>query len=576
MKSWLIHFGVLAAFLLPGATPSVHAQLRTGCESYFSRLGANRAVQTHPRQLNAVTLRRHFSNFPDIGEADNRAFIALSKKANPGDGPTGALFIDIQNSLMKELNDSVVRDKDLVTALTNLHKSLLWQALSEDPELQKSLLGQYSDFKSVRLCFQRNDQRSDPEFRKRLDRLLQTTNELFEQELRSPGLVSIWSSEKRKVARAPSTWFLGGMGSTPDEAGLAARQARKQIQSNTPPPIQYFGDVRQTLSAAAAQSEAHRKEIIQFLRTVPGALTPTSTDGSGAQTLSAEAIEVIRKVAPESTTPDRFTASLQTDFEKAFGLRLSSDQALRLQNYLAEIDQFSPGIFIEKHQGVDLSQAQLGIISADIKGQNARNIEQTARALADTYGQDLSATIRAVRAGEVKATLHFEATKRSFDAAIEQTFPSQKGTSFFGDDGIFMPQRPLNDDDKKVFLTNLMAQAPPDSFRITFVPSIYEGPEAITPAMTPAMIPTELRSSLIVEAERLEKLLRRTMKGFVSREQLNETLIAIDFRPRERGPASVGVFLRTRSERSFSQDHVSLIREALAREGYTASFIDTP
>jgi hypothetical protein len=59
-------------------------------------------------------------------EAENRAWMKEATRTKP-DGKS--LFLDIENSKMKFLNDTL-KDKNLVTALTNRHKELLLKSLN--------------------------------------------------------------------------------------------------------------------------------------------------------------------------------------------------------------------------------------------------------------------------------------------------------------------------------------------------------------------------------------------------------------------------------------------------------------
>lgn len=504
-------------------------------------------------------LRGTYSRFSLIGEADNREFIAIARRANEGAPGSARLFLDVENALIKELNDKIVRDKDLVTGLTNLHKALFWDELRKDPEILAALVAKYSDFKSLRFAFSREDDA----FQQRLSSIHLRANARFEKALSELAEERGWMTAGRKAPHRLANWHLAGTGASPDEAGLAARNARKSLNADTPLSVQGFAETHRDLLVQLEKAERLRSSISESLQGVSGALTFAP---NGRPILSAEAIETIRKVSPAEPNLDSYLVTLQGDFADRFGRNLTRSEAQLLHDYVTEIDRFSPGIYAEKRVVIDLAQAGHGVISADFKGQNARNLEETAKALAAGHGLALKDQIRKIRAGEAGATEALERSKAAFSTAAESAIGAPNRTFFSGDDGIFMPQKALNDQEKKTFLSKLMAQAPPESFRITFVPSVY--------ADTGRAIPAQDRSGLIVEAESIEKLLRKKLIQNLDRLHLNNAMIAVDFHPREGAAAEVGIYLRSGEKSGMSPEVSLLTRAILAEKGYSVRFVD--
>ncbi|MET5012515.1 hypothetical protein AAHH80_35515, partial [Burkholderia pseudomallei] len=82
----------------------------------------------------------------------------------------------------------------------------------------------------------------------------------------------------------------------------------------------------------------------------------------------AELIEAVKKATPAGDT-----AAVQKAVQERFGLKLSDTETKQLQSYLDVGDRFSPGLLQEKRVVIDMSQEAEAVISADFKGQNARN-----------------------------------------------------------------------------------------------------------------------------------------------------------------------------------------------------------
>lgn len=540
-----------------------HAAELTGINATQPKCGALYSLfQAQAESAIAIErrLRSDFSHFTAITTTDNRAFIRLSREADRGKPGAAKLFFDVENAILKLLNDKIIQDKDLVSALTNFHKNVLWERIERDPILSSAVVQKYSDFKSIRLAFNRDD----PEFQKRLSTIVEEANSKFEDHLAPLTRDRNWTETDRGEIRT-ANWHLAGTGRSPDEAGLSARHARRHLEDSIPAPLYDFSKITEKLAEKTKRIENLRKQVATLLSGVPGALTQTS---EGKQVLSAEAFETLRKVSPKSPTHAAYVRAAQEDFKQRFGRNLSPDEATQLRDYVASVDLISPGIYAEERVVIDLAKARLGVISADFKGQNAKNLEETAKALAQSNRMDLQEQIRRVRNGEEIATRGLEIHKEHFGKAIEQFFQSRKDLYFSGDDGIFMPSRALNDQDKKEFLKTLMTHGPPDRFRITFVPHQY--------AESGNTIPKEALSELIVDAESIEKTLRKQLVTPQNRQDLNHTLIAIDFTPHETQPPEVSLYFERNDGRPVPQGLLDQAAKLVKANGYRLKLIQAP
>jgi hypothetical protein len=137
----------------------------------------------------------------------NEEWIAVAEKGVS----SKSVFVDIENSQMKVLNDTL-KDKNLVTSLTNYHKSLVVKKIEalkkEFPGLK---ISEYSDFKSLRFAFDGNVPK---DLQQRLNKIFQSANDEFTDYLVKNKLVN--SSDKA------DSWFRAGTGKSAEQANLVA------------------------------------------------------------------------------------------------------------------------------------------------------------------------------------------------------------------------------------------------------------------------------------------------------------------------------------------------------------------
>ncbi len=493
----------LGAFLLPEAGAS------SSCEGRYAGLLSG-PPSARISWSDANEFKRQHSTFSAITTDHNRAYISLAQTQQ-----RPLVFLDVENAILKELNDKVIKDKDLVTAVTNLHKEIYLRRLKEDPVLSKALQAQYSDFKSIRFAF-------DPEkdLPARLLRVHETSSKEFLERIESLGLRP-GPDNARGLALRPENWHLAGIGSSPDEAGAAARRARTVDNSHGTIPPQTFQETLPLLRRTLESTEDLRQTIQALFSNTPGVLDEIRP---GVRVLSADAVALIRKIEPSGHDRFEYLAALRNEFEAVFGRKISNDEGVMLRDYVASADRFSPGIFIEKREVIDLSAGKNGIVSADFAGQNARNIRGTMAAMAEQTNPALS--LRRARMEEQNATRVLNDRKREFSVRLDQE--GHAGSlQFSGDDGIFLPTREVSLEEKSLLARRLASSGYPADLRITFLPERFSD--------TGAVIPQENRYRLIGLAESVEKSVRKNLQGQIPRERLKQMLFAVDFSPTQNG-----------------------------------------
>ncbi len=488
------------------------------CEDYYA------GVVPHSYNKEERILGRH-AVFGGIRDRDNRTFVGLARYANSGMKTPAKLFFDLENAVLKELNDKVVQDKDFVTALTNLHKDVVWEAISADPELRKHIVAKYSDFKSVRLAFDVDN----PEIRRKLKEKMAVINGRYRDYVASLSLKAGWRDKARGLALDARNWYHGGLVASPDEAGLATRSSRYFSGVSE---VRTFSESKELLEQSRGAVAKYQAWAEQRFATVPGFLTAAP---NGKKVLSAEAIEAIRKVNPKEVTELGYQEAIQKVLKERFQVVTSSEEARALREMLNQADRFSPGLLLEERVVIDLGQPAAEVLSADFKGQNARNLEETLKALSDP-SRSLEETVRLARAGEEAATVSLEERKGRFQRVLGEMFPGLKA-SFSGDDGMAFLPKPLTDAERKRFAEIWQSEGGrAEDIRLTF--------ERFQYADTGNSIPTDMRSKLVVAAEGMEKKLRAELIAVMPRNQLNDLQIAVALTGNETKKASAKIYLR--------------------------------
>jgi len=512
------------------------------------------------------TLTEDFATFTKVTEVDNREFNQMQEAANAGKPSKAKLFMDSEMAVAKQANDKFVGDKDIVTAASNLHKEITWRKISRDPELIDNLVGQYSDFKSMRFAFADDT----PALRARLKSHLTEINREYDAALAELSNKLGWEEKARGIAKNRRDWFHGGIGASPDEAGLAARQSRAMKNSEGVSELRSFEEVTDRLEKAGQDFQRLQRWGEDRFKNVDGMLTEV---GNGKKVLSPEAIEAYKKVVPKADTQEAFIAAVQKDFKERFGVELKNQQVLNLQKYLDYTDQFSPGIFVDKRVEINLGKRNHGIVSGDFKGQNARNFHETMKALVETEGRTFAERVRAVRQGENRATYALNQKKEVYKKSVKQVFGDidpdwEKNVFFTGDDGIYLPAQALTPAKEKEFMAAWLQNAGAGDLRQTFIPASYGDSGKLIPAME--------RSQYLVAAESVEKKMRGALINKLPRQALNEVQFAVRYQPFSNPGTKpvVDIYIRPNAGQPVPAGVRTAVRSYLQENGYRFKLVD--
>jgi hypothetical protein len=535
---------------LAGEQAAVEAYSRA-CELSFAKfeagVAARRLADKPVYDKEARILSRH-ARFDKIGAEQNADFIRQAEMANRGEATPSKVFLFSENAVLKELNDKVVEDKDLVTALTNLRKDLEYFHLQQDPELAPFLSAQYSDFKGHQLGLST----TDPKIVAKAVATAKQIDEKLGAYLKSIALERGWDLKGSGLASDPRKWFHGGIGASPDEAALAGRDSRTRLGADGLPVMRHFIETKEGLLRAGRATELYQRWVAKRFARVEGFLVDA---GNGKKVLSAEAIEAMKKATPKTPTAEGYRAAVQDVIFLRFKIRLNEKEADALKDYMAQADRFSPPLLIEKRVVIDMGQNAAGVVSADFKGQNARNLEETLKALARSEGADLATRVKEVRAGEAIATRALDGKKARFQRVLERVVPGLEA-EFSGDDGMGFLKAPFTEAQKLAFAKEWAKDGGgAEDLRLTFEEFHYKDSGALMRA--------EARSRFVVSAESVEKKLRGELIGRLSRAQLNGMQILVSLDGAEQGAHTVNLILLSKEAVPGVEENARLLTESL-------------
>ena len=425
-----------------------------------------------------------------ITPEQNRAYVEIAESLTP---EAGTVFFDAENAVMKTLNDRL-RDKNLVTSLTNLHKQTVIREMrllqARNPKVRAF---PYSDFKSVRYAFRGE---IPANFETQVAQAFERANARFAAEVRELGIV--------RASDDPADWFRFGYGETSDRANLAARAARD-------PEVAGRGT---TYAAARSRLEGRfveSRELRKALETNPR-LSILLEGEAGQRIPTREVFDLIRK----NDSPAKLTPALRARFGND---ALTESDAGALLVYARRIDEFSPGINVIQREVVNLDTAANGGYSVDFLGLGSSNQSATARALAQSGNID--AALVNARLGERQVTTDFRGRLDDFRAAA-----GSKEVKCSGDDCMGIVAQPQTAADRQALLDRLSQGATTREVRVAF---IRDGIRR-----------TADRTTMSTHGESVEKFLRKNLEGALPRDRMRSITFGIDMRGRGAGQGDVG------------------------------------
>lgn len=475
-------------------------------------------------------LNELYLNYSPTTPAINQKWIDIAKSQNAD------LFIDVENSAIKRLNDSI-GDKNLVTSLTNVQKELLFRNLNKVFAKHPNLdVAKYSDFKSSRFAI---NGKVTPDIQKEIEKAIRATNKEMGHRIAKLHLDKI--KENENVAG----WFSSGIGNNADEAGLAARESRiysRDYGINLNPTVDFHSMEKSAQKKMDGIEVLRQKVVAEISHSPNGKRLLSESNDPSKMFLSREAMEVLRKE----------DATLGPVLKDKYDLVLSEETLNDMRKYYTDVDSFSPGIWTKERVVANLDDAKAGGFSADFTGMGAANIEQVAIDLAHSGG-DVKRAVREVRKGEGKVTEMFEENKNFFSKHVKFTLESkgkQVTTKCSGDDCVGIMTSSLSAGEKRHLMETFVEQRNPSSIRLSFIPPGLD---------------SGVRSKMALAGEVLEKLVRKQVTGVgagrIPAAKMKHVLIALDMPKQIRG-ADVNILLGADKLGKLSKAEKSIIQDA--------------
>lgn len=497
-----------------------------------------------------------------VDETLNQRWID-NAKANAAD-----MYFDVDNSAMKRLNDNL-GDKDLVTALTNMHKDILSSKINKLLEKYPNIdIEIYSDFKSVRYAFTAKPPPSKipPEFNKLLDKAYKEANSEYAKMVKN--LNAIPDSE------SPNRWFQAGTGETADQAGSALKVARRINKGEENPSIIDFAQAQKLVKRDLEDINSITQDFKNPSHPLNKAGLTEEIEGTDTVTLNTSLFEVVRKVPRPSedeviATMKKYETKpgskmnyeqaeyylkvkkIQKQIKEKHGVDLDESEAQQVLNYGENLDSLTPGLWTAKREFASLDKASLGGMSGDVTGMGAQNMKQVAKDLANVQNTtDPKEALVAIREGEEKITGEFNKIKEDFKDTVETILVERKvpfQTKCSGDDCVVIPEKELSLDDHRAMMKAFTQKDNPSQFRMSFIPKD---------------VPADARSQLAVNGELVEKELRKLLTGVgpgkIRKERLDQITMGTRM-PKEWSDGAIDLLYTSPSE--ISKNEIDLINK---------------
>lgn len=504
------------------SSADVHPIAETARGAESSALSQQRVIGSavdHNSILDKGTIKKQLLNAEYSTEEQNLLWI---KSAAAPRSPK-VKFVEVENSKLKNLNDSL-KDKDLVTSITNMHKQLTTDEFKKlaikYPNLRFS---PYSDYKSVRYAIE-GDFPAD--FEKDLNQAFSTAQKKFES----------WVSKNKlvNVGERPEFWFKMGIGELADEASMASRYARGETSSN-----KGFNfdspKVKAELTRKLNDTENLRKSVLTDL----GNSKLVQKSPHGDYILTPEAFEILRKSESATEVSAKMKARFSLD-------EFSEITAQKMLNYSKSVDQFSPSLHIAKREVASLETAVHGGFSVDFVGMGAHNLYGTAVALAGK--SDLAGGLVDARKAEKEVTSLFSDRRQTVREVSEGTIRNKLDTVCSGDDCVGIAKAPMTQTEKQKIIDNFANLGDGSNVRVAFIPPKIANPEA--------------RSQLASHGEGVEKFLRNRLEGEIDQRKLKGILFAVDMKTTNVGQGHVSLMTGTPSAMTLSAQEKKAIDRA--------------
>lgn len=374
-----------------------------------------------------------------VGDEQSEQFLRQFQKSNAINGKK-VLFFNVENTVQKLLNDSYIVDKELVDSLNDAYKRMIYQEIKKNPHLSSALAGEFNDFKSLKLAFDKSKASSDV-LNSELSRVFKKANNDFAQyckELGVKGLLTKDGQPVKGMVGDPRHWFIAGTGDSLDMSSIFARLTKNHYRADRSTQLITGKHFSKELKELANQTENIRQQVSAILKDHPQAMSNGILD--------EELVAILRKAASKGHGEEYYKA-VQKKVTAAYpGIDLNNSQIDLLRSYYHSADTFSPPVLSATRVTHNLDQATGDVVSFDYRGIGALNGQANMQALKEWDGKDMEKLATLIRQHDDAVTnrlvrLREQATTKSVEEAFQDiqdvnTDWLKSNITYSGDDGI--------------------------------------------------------------------------------------------------------------------------------------------
>ena len=438
------------------------------------------------------------------------------------------IFVDLENAYLKTLNDKIFKDKMVSQTVEEIWRTIIDRNFRAQG-LEPVILGQYSDYKSVRLALRK----STPELETKLAAAFEASTQEFagliansplEQHLLDAGLMTT-------NVLSPDRWHVLGIGNSLNESDMAARMARE----SGPAPVVAFENIAQAMQESWATMVKHIKKM----KLLADSSLPKALWSAGHPGVPSEMVfEILRKSSDMPT--QEALLFIQTRLETRVKTSLPMEVCQELLEYFMAINKFSPGLVETELQTTFKigSSSEKGVFSIDFAGQGARNLELLSLALDELPENASNARVLKTARESLERSAQLLRERQIFlMSQLNNQVPAAQVIESFlsGDDGIVLLADPMSVSTAETVLKNIAhGPYPPGQFRLNFVSAVDELGHAIS---------SEKLSTFVGQVETNEKKLRVILETKLPFDLAQKVMISFDFHPLSSGGGQIKMII---------------------------------
>lgn len=467
-----------------------------------------------------------------VSDQENQAFLELTHElSRVGNQPQRFVTLEAR---MKDLNKTYP-DKALATTIVNRLKEIFAQEMKVFEPLYSSQ--SRKGFESYKALDFQAGSGKNALVESELQNVAERTMRRFRDDPELKALLREGDLDRE--------WYVIGYGQSPDFATAAARAGRGTSELGGSGKA--FGFESEFVSKVRAEDFAAFKDL---QRTLAKKFQNTSlmrssqtSDGTTLVTFDPRFIDRIRKLPDD----ERLIAQTLVDFK----VHLKNDDVDLIRKYLELVNDFSLNPKPAQRKLVTFKDAIFGGATTDAEGLGSRNLEATARALAESKNHvDAVAKVRQqeqiLTASVVKENQTvLELGRKNLGEGSEIVGMNS------GDDIGFYANREFTLSEKRAYVKGLASTGNPSGYRVAFFPSRVEESSRIL---------------ISTRGEEIGSLLRVNLgQTGIPAQKINQLTIGVDMPGRSPGLGAVNILIGKAESVQLNWVDRAAIKQALKR-----------